>query len=117
MTARTCANCACGWAREIDLPGGGKASTMMCRRNPPVAMPQKVTSRVAATSSGQGAESMQLVLTYPPTAAELVCWQWVPEGTLPGDNAAIAAILPAVKVLASKAGIKIPIEYPVGLSE
>lgn len=58
-----------------------------------------------------------MVLTYPPTAPELVCWQWVPLETLPGDNPLLVTMLPTLKALAKKAGITIDIPYSIGLPE
>jgi hypothetical protein len=88
MTDRTCANCACFYQHPIPVPNGQpEQKQSMCRLNPPITVQQILPTRVAASSRGDQAQQMRIALSYAPTAPELTCWQWIQEGSLPGDRA------------------------------
>ena len=82
---RTCANCACSaiieppriaTAERAAAPPDAKPH-WFCRWNPPYAVQYP---------SPDG-KQMLTGIVQSPTTADTVCWQWKPEGTLPGDGA------------------------------
>lgn len=79
---RTCANCAC----VKRIPVGDGLEQLLCRRNPPLVVQQRVQNSVLAGRSGDVSQSIQAMLTYPPTDATLTCWDWQPPGSRPGDR-------------------------------
>jgi len=78
---RTCLTCACMWKieppriqTELNKPAPAPAPTVLvCRLNPPLWMPDP-----------KDPQKFQVVQQQ--TMPYMSCWQWVPEGTLPGDR-------------------------------
>jgi hypothetical protein len=86
---RTCANCGISlMIPETAVPGRMDVipARRVCRLNPPTIEVIDVPTGLLAGSDGKGQVKKMIALTQQPTADNLVCWSWVPEGTLPGDR-------------------------------
>ncbi|MGH7743754.1 MAG: hypothetical protein ACREQ5_02905 [Candidatus Dormibacteria bacterium] len=94
--SRTCANCACSFIAKH--PTLVNKTQMLCRLNPPILMSEQVRTDKGMMQS--------YALTYGPTQAELTCWKWKPEGTLPGENPNTKRLLPLIKDLIVQTGVQ-----------